>query len=174
MAIVTTCRVHVKIETVTIDTAADGAGNPPQFRTMFEKVVDFASGVAANQIDQIYVDDGSAAATPATYDLKGGAALTGPIRGAGAASFVDVALMWFENQATTTGKLLDVGAGSNPFLSFVKATGDAIRIPAGGWCIWYAGQVDDQQPVAGTGDVLTIDPGANTVGFQFGVVGRSS
>lgn len=170
MAAVTSARIRITIETFVIgDSEGD---NRPRWTPVKEKVINLPNGTSAGQIDAAYIEDTSAAGSAATFDLRG--SLTNEVRTAGTQAFTDVVAFWIDNTATATGKTLEVGAGSNPWITWVKATGDAVKVPAGGFLFWYAGDVDDIQTTATTGDVLTIDPGANTIGFQVGVLGRSA
>lgn len=170
MAAVATARIRVLVEVLVVgDSEGDSA---PRWAPKFEKVIDLASGTSAGQIDSAYVEDGSAVAAAATLDLRG--ALTNEVRTAGSQVFTDVQVFWVENKATATTKTLEVGAGSNPWITWLKATGDAVKLYPGGFFLYYAGQVDDVQTTATTGDILTLDPGANTIGYQVGVLGRSA
>lgn len=166
----TSLRLVVRIEGHAVGGTEQG-NVVPQWHPVIEKIIDMPAGTTVGQIDSLAAPSGSAAAAVATVDLRG--SLSSPVTQLGTQSFTDLVLMWIENQATTTGKTLDVGAGSNPVTSWVKASGDAVKLYPGGFFLYYAGAVDDCGTTAATGDIISLDPGANTVAYQTLFAGRS-
>lgn len=133
----------------------------------------YATGTASNQQDRVWSDTRSAAAAADTIDLAG--SLTAAIGGA-TITFVEVRGIAIRNKATTAAHILSVGAGSNPaFSGLFGATGDVIKVPASGMFFWHAPLDGGGLAVtAGTGDILTIDPGANTVSYDILIWGASA
>lgn len=130
----------------------------------------FGSGTGANQADVVYSDSFSAAASPVTYDLLG--SLSSVLTGS-AINFVEVVGVFVVNDSTTSTENLTIGAGSNPVTGLWAASGDAAVIGPGGLFAWTS-PVDGVAPVAGTGDILTIDPGSDTIAGRIVVLGRSA
>lgn len=128
------------------------------------------SGTTATKADRVWSDTRSAAASADTIDLLG----TLTDASGTTISFVDVLLFAIKNKSTTATENLTVGAGSNNWSTWAGASGHQVVIPPGGAFVWFAGTVDDEQPTAGTGDILTIDPGSDTISYDIIVLGRSS
>lgn len=129
-----------------------------------------ASGTSANQFDVVYSDSHSAAAAVKTYDLLG--SLASVLTGA-AISFVTLNAVIIKNKSTTSTEILSIGGGSNPVAGLWGASGDIIKLGPGGLFVWFD-PVDGIAPVAGTGDILQIDPGADTIEFDLLLLGRSA
>jgi len=133
---------------------------------------DYATGTGDNQQDLIWSDTRTAAASADTIDLAGSLA------GAhgGTVTFVEVRGIYIKNKATAAASTLLVGAGSNPaFSGLFGATGDIIKVPASGCFLWHAPLDGGGLAVtAGTGDILTIDPGAATVTYDVIIWGASA
>ena len=55
-----------------------------------------------------------------------------------------------------------------------KCPTDKVVIGPGGVFVWYYGPVDDATPGAGTEDIITLDPSANTFNVKYIVWGRSA
>jgi len=157
--------------TCTETEAASGVQGEARRVYPWSKVVDIPTGTTAAKNDVCYAITATAAASADTYDLLG--SLTSVLTG-DAISFVDVVGFAIVNNSTATGEDLTVGAGSNPWITWLNATGDAVVVPPGGCLVWFAGLVDDTQPTAGTGDILTIDPGAATISYDLTIFGRSA
>lgn len=136
-------------------------------------LIEWATGTGSSQSDVIFSDTRSAAASADAIDLKGTSNLAGVYANC---TFVEVRALLIINKSTTAGQILTVGAGSNPaFAGLFAATGDAIKIPAGGVLFWAAKYDGDGLiPVATTGDILTIDPGASTISYDIVIIGTSS
>ena len=77
------------------------------------------------------------------------------------------------NKSTTSTEILSLGAGANPVGGLWGAGGDLIKIGPGGVFLWLDVQ-DGIVPVAGTGDILQIDPGADTIAYDLAILGRSA
>ena len=131
----------------------------------------FASGTASNTQDLIWsAQDSVAAGAPDTVDVAG--TLTSKLSGA-TISMVEVTLIYIRNKSTTTAEILEIGAGSNPLLNWVKATGDAIKIGPGGVFL-LTSPVDGFAVTATTGDILTITSASGTILYDIVIMGRSA
>jgi len=137
---------------------------------LWQSLLGWESGTTSTKADRVWSDTRSAAASADTIDLLG--SLT-DIAGT-TISFVDVLGFAVKNKSTTATENLTVGAGSNPWFGWLGATGDSVKVPPGGCFVWFAGTVDDASPTAGTGDILTIDPGSDTISYDIIVWGRSA
>lgn len=146
-----------------------GDTGTPTFTSLVDLVAQYASGTNANQQDVLWEDTGSLAATTVDIDLRG--SLTDKF--GAAANFAKVTALIIKVNTTTTGHTLTVGGGSNPWITWLGATGDKIVIGAGGVLILTA-PVDGFAATAGTGDILRLDSGLNTVSYTIQILGRSA
>lgn len=129
------------------------------------------TGTGSSQQDRVWSDAQTVAnGAPDTWDLAG--TLTSELSGA-TITFAEVTLIWIRNRSTTTGQNLEIGAGSNPFITWLKATGDAIIVPPGGVFL-LTSPIDGFATVAGTGDVLTITSTSGTITYDILIAGRSA
>jgi len=137
---------------------------------LLEQSDDLASGTAASQQDMVWSDTRSAAASADALDLAG--SLTSQLDGS-TLTFVEITGIIIRNKSTTTTEVLTIGAGSNPLLNWVNATGDAVVLGPGGVFV-ITSPIDGYGVTAGTGDVLTIDPGSDTISYDILILGRSA
>jgi hypothetical protein len=128
------------------------------------------SGTGANQLDRVYSDSSTPVGSPDTLDLLG--TLSSLLTGA-TISFVTLNGIIIRNKSTTSTEVLSIGGGSNPVAGLWGAGGDLIKIGPGGVFMWWD-PVDGITPVAGTGDILQIDPGADTIAYDVLLVGQSA
>lgn len=155
-----------------LDTGISVGATNAQWNPQVSFTLALANGTTVSTADSYYATRATANASAATYDLtalSGELADSNPVSMAGGVAFFIVT-----NRSSTSGETLAVGAGSNPFVGWVEATGDAVTVHPGGCLVWCAGDVDDVAPVASTGDILTLDPGAATIIHDLMVVGRSA
>lgn len=128
---------------------------------------EFETGTSDNQMDRVWSDTRTATATPDDLDLRG--VLTDI--GGSVINFADVCIVGIRNRSTTD--TLTIGAGSNPWITWLGTTGDQVKIPPGGILI-LAAPDDGFATVAGTGDILRIDPAAATIIYDIIIAGRSA
>lgn len=152
-----------------LETGTTGLSQTKTAPHLLEFIADYATGTAASQQDRVYSTTLSLVGAAQTIDLLG--SLTDSF--GAALSFVEVTGVFIKNNATTTGYTVTVGAGSNPWITWLKATGDAVVVGPGGFFA-ITSPLDGYAPVAGTGDILTIDPGANTFQVTVLIVGRAA
>lgn len=124
----------------------------------------YTSGVAINKFDTVYSAQDTATAAAATYDVIGG--LTSVLTGA-AINFVELNGIIVKNLSTTAADTLTIGGGANSVIDAQQPLGP------GGIFVWLD-PIDGITPVAATGDILSIDPGAKTISFQLILLGRSA
>lgn len=146
-----------------------GDTGTPIFTSLVETTSSQASGTTSGKQDLLWEDTASLVATTADIDLAG--SLTDKF--GAAATFVEVTRLVIKNNATTTGYNLTVGGGSNPWITWLKATGDGIVIAPGGTFV-LDNPIDGYAVTATTGDILRLDSGANTVSYTIQILGRSA
>lgn len=165
---VTKCKVTIRIE-VTETGSHDFA--TPVNPIVYDKVYEFTPGTSANQVDTVWGDAASLAASASELDVTGG--LTAAITGS-AVSFAEIAVLLVENTTTTTANTLQVGdAGTNPISTLHEAATNRSVIGPGGLML-LINPIDGYACTGGSADTLRIDPGANTVGHKTLLVGRSA
>lgn len=129
---------------------------------------DYATGTGSYQQDTAYSVTLSLAGSAQTIDLRG---VTGAF--GSALTFAEVTGVIVKNKATTTGYNLTIGAGSNPWITWLIATGDGVVLGPGGLFV-VTSPLDGYATTGGTGDILTFDPGANTFSVDVVILGRSA
>lgn len=135
--------------------------------------VDQASGTASSTQDLIYSDTIAFAGSPTSLDLAG--VLTAALGGA-AITMVEVRGFCIRNKSTTSTHILGVGNGTNPaYAGLFGASSHIVNVAPGGILLWTAPLDGGGLTVtAGTGDVLKLDPGANTFNADIIVWGVSA
>jgi hypothetical protein len=147
-----------------------GDTGTPIFTSLVEVTSSQASGTTSGKQDLLWEDTGTAAiSTPVDIDLAG--SLTDKF--GVAVVFAEITRLTIKNNETGTGKTLTVGAGSSPWISWLKATGDAIVIAPGGTFV-LDNPLDGYPVTATTADILRLDPGANSVNYTIQILGRSA
>jgi hypothetical protein len=145
----------------------------------WSKVWSLTSGTTADKADRLHIITGvvTNSGTPYTIDLSG--ALTDPIGGPNV--MAEVAFMIAVNKDTAAANILTVGAGSNPFATWVATSGDGVKVLPGTHAdtpgVQFIGSpaAAGYGVTAGTGDILTITAAAGTnVPFDLIIVGRSA
>jgi hypothetical protein len=129
----------------------------------------YASGTSASQCDLVYSDQGTATGAAVNIDLRG--ALASPVNGQ-TVIFAEVCFVGVFNRTSTSGYVLQVGGGATQIAIFGGTTPEALLGPSSlfVWSNW----VDGVTVGAGTTDMLTLDPGANTIAYDVLIIGRSA
>jgi hypothetical protein len=130
-----------------------------------------AEGTSADQCDLCYVARRTIAdsGTADTFDLAG--SLTDPMGSTLVFAEVNLFIIW--NLHATS--IYSVGAGSNPFINWVMASGDGVKVRPGGIFCMYAPDSTGYAVTAGTGDVVTVATNAGTsVTYDVLIAGRSA
>lgn len=127
-----------------------------------------ATGSGSSQTRLVYSDTNSVASgVPVTYDLA--AVLIG--LDAAAQTYAPVVGFAIRNKSTTTSQNLQIGAGSNPFITWLGATGDVVVVGPGGFFMLES-PIDGYAVTPSTGDILTISSSSGTISFDFVIWGR--
>ncbi len=145
-----------------------GDTGTPIFTSLVETTSSQASGTTSGKQDLLWEDTGSLAATTTDIDLAG--VLTDKF--GASVNFVEITRLVIKVNTTTTAHTLTVGGGSNPWITWLGATGDKIVIGPGGTFV-LDNPVDGYAVTAGTADILRLDSGANTVSYTIQILGRS-
>lgn len=137
-------------------------------------VQEWRSGTGSNQANRVYTASASAAAAPVNFDFAG--VLT-DIWG-NTLTLAKIKELWIRNTTLTTLFALDIKGN---FFTGITAgasglikdwVNDAISMPIGpGGSIRFSNPIDGWVVTAATMDTLTLDPGANTVGYEIVVLG---
>lgn len=146
----------------------------PDFRPTLAATLQFTAGTAANQADILYVDERPfASSTADTIDLMG--VLSNAFgQTINAAEVVGILIINASKADVRNTVTLSVGAGSNPWFGMFGATGDVVKVPPGGVLALFAPDAAGLGPTtAGTGDILTVTPGAAAGLYQIAILARS-
>lgn len=134
---------------------------------VYEKVVQYNNGTGANKIDSVF--SGRFTGTQ-TLDLRG--TLVSVLDGS-VVNFPIVTGIFLSNLSVTTLESLTIGAGSNPFITWLIATGDGLKCgPSGDFVL--SSPIDGYATTAGTGDILTVTAAAGSPQWDVMIVGRAS
>lgn len=138
--------------TVTVDEHKSNDLGISKMAHVWQKIADYAYGTSANQSDLVYSDTLVVTSGGVTLDLNG--SLLSILDGS-AVSFADIVGFCIVNKETTSSQDIEVGAGSNPWTAWLKASGDAVVVGPGGVLVWTS-PVDGGAVVGITGDILTL------------------
>jgi hypothetical protein len=141
-------------------------------RSDFEYIkTSIESGTTVGKADLIYEARRTVASAgvPDTFDLSG--SLTDPFGDACVFAEVTGIFLWNRDASNN----LTLGAGSNPFITWLKATGDGVVIGPDGFFALYNPAAAAYAVTADTGDILTVTAsGGTTVPYDVMIVGRSA
>ncbi len=147
----------------------------PDFAPVVDVLLQFTNGVAANQADILYADERAfSSSTADPIDLMG--VLSNAFgQTINAAEIVGLLIINRTKADVANTVTLSVGAGSNPWFGLFGATGDIIKVPPGGVLALFAPDAAGLgATTAGTGDILTVTPGAAAGAYQIVILARSS
>lgn len=134
----------------------------------------YPSGTSADQMDRLYINTRTIAASgsPQDLDLAGGSLLDPDQQ---ALTFVKITTIIVRSLAANAGEIISVGGGSNPFISWLIATGDGIKIGKDGLFLIHVPSTDAFTVTPGTGDILRLSVNTGTnVQAAVAIVGRSA
>lgn len=143
-----------------------GALNNPAVPMVVTKPQTWANGTSDNQANQFWQVSTNANATPTVYDLDSGALLDDFGTALVFATIVEILII---NKSTSTGEVLTL---AGDFLATVVWSGTTPTHklhPSGRYNI--TAPIDPYTVAAGTGDQISIDPGANNVAFDLILIG---
>lgn len=166
----TSTKVRICIDPIETQSSLGAGDKQSRLSHMLDVDLDHANGTAANQNDRVWSTRATATAAADSYDLAG--TLTSQLDGS-VVTFAEVTYIAVYNESTTTTENLNIGGGSNAFASWLGATGDEVVVGPSGVMV-VSSPIDGYSVTAGTGDLLQIDPGSDTITYQLVVVGRSA
>jgi hypothetical protein len=135
----------------------------------YSVIDELASGTGLDQADRIWHDRRTLAAAAEDLDLAG--SLTNAF--GVTATFAKVKGLLIKNRNTTAGHVLSIG-GDAASLALFTAVNDIYPLgPDGVFFIWEPSAAG-KAVTAGTGDLLQIDAGANTISYDIIVIGTSA
>lgn len=147
-----------------------GGGNS-HIDHVFAYVARHLNGTGANTVGAVYSNRGAIAnGTPLDLDLRG--TLVSVLDGS-VVSFPVITGIFVANLETATTKGLTIGAGANPFISWLIATGDGLKVGSGGIFCLYS-PVDGYPTTAGTADILRITSDVGSTNADILILGRAS
>lgn len=147
-------------------------GSSPIVPLNLSKALNWASGTVINTADRVYMKRHSiATGTPLALDLSG--ALTDLL--GNTITMAKVTGIIVINNSLVVGEILSIGAGSNPLLNWIGATGDLVKVGPGGFHCQVDPSLAAYAVTGGTGDVLTIAAAAGAaVSVDVVIFGRSA
>ena len=125
-------------------------------------------GTGSNRVDAVYFRAPAALAST-DIDLRGsltsldGTTITFPV----------VVGIFIRNHSTTDAEILTIGGSTNPFISWLAASGDGVKLGPGGLFALWNPQVG-YATTAATADILTIAPATGTPTVSVMILGRQS
>lgn len=128
-----------------------------------------ANGSSSSQVQKFWIDAGTVSSgTPVDIDLRG--VLTSLLDGT-AMDFATVVGFAVKHRTATTARNLTIGAGSNPFITWLAATGDGVLVgPSGLFMI--ESPVDGYATTAGTADILRLASSSSDIDYTIAIWGR--
>jgi hypothetical protein len=130
----------------------------------------YDKGAGQYRVDALYSGYSSALAST-DIDLRG--SLVNLANSSQTVTFPIVMGIFVFNLSTTSGQYITVGGSTNPFISWLNATGDGIRVGPGGFLAFW-GPIDGFTTTAATADILTIAPASGTPACRYMIAGRSA
>lgn len=152
-----------------IDTGVGANQGSREFEHIFDKVARYERGNGQNRVNAVYSAYSPALSTTG-IDLQGG--LTNVLTGA-AVSFPIIMGIFIANYSQVDAEYLTVGGSTNPFITWLNATGDGVRVYGDGFLALWNPRVG-YPTTAGTGDTLTITPATGTPPAAYFLVGRDA
>lgn len=144
-------------------------GGASEFAHIFDWFTRYEVGTGSNKVNAVYSKE-EHALSATDLDLRG--TLASVLDGS-AVTFPIVTGIFFKNLSTTTGQYVTIGGSTNPFITWLAATGDGIRVGPGGFFMLWA-PLDGYATTSGTADILTFTPATGTPTCSYMILGRSS
>lgn len=164
--------LRLRVDVEELETSVGVGSRTSRLQHLIDFSAEYANGTAASQADRVYSETASIdSGTPRQLDLRG--TLTSVLTG-DTINFAEVVLVCVHNKSTTSGETLTIGAGSNPWITWLGASGDSVVIGPGG-LLCVSSPVDGWATTASTGDILTItSSAAGGISTDILILGRSS
>lgn len=144
----------------------------PSFVPTLSKTLAYTNGTAADKADLLFMDERSVnSASNDDIDLAG---VLADVYGSTITAAEIVGMIISSAAANTT--TLTIGAGSNPWITWLAATGDGIKVPPGGvFCLFGKDATALGAVTAGTGDILRVANGSGAAAtYEIAILGRSA
>lgn len=135
----------------------------------FTKSYTFSQGTGGDAADIIYANRLTLSTSNTDIDLSG--VLTDPA--GNTIVFAEVCGMIVQNRSTTVGEIVTVGGSSNDFLSWLKATGDGVKVSAKGTLALCDPLADAYGITNSTADILRLVAATGTPSVDVIIWGRS-
>lgn len=145
-------------------------GGTSSFLHQFDFFTNYENGTGANKINAVYSSPATAISGATDIDLR--SSLTSVLDGS-VVSFPLVVAVFIKNHSTTTGQYITVGAATTPWITWLGASGDAVRVGPGGILI-LTSPVDGYATTNATADILTLTPATGSPSYSLLVLGRSA
>jgi hypothetical protein len=142
---------------------SSGTGNTTALNAIASNInKPFTTGTGANQVADILVQSGTVTSgSPVQVDLSGG--LAPPVGSAPTPS--RIVFIRLVNKSTTTGEVLDLGAGTNPVTTYMSGTTPTLKVGPGGHADLVS-PIDGYAITAGTADALRIAASSGTISYD--------
>lgn len=129
-----------------------------------------ATGTGSNQADKMWYDTRTLAATSEDLDLAGSLV---DVFG-NTVTFAKIKAIIIHNKSTTATENLAVGgAAANQFINWLANASDIVNVgPDGILFLWSP--IDGYAVTAGSGDLLKIDAGSDTITYDIIIIGTSA
>jgi hypothetical protein len=127
----------------------------------------FTDGAGANQMDAIWSDERTIAAS-GTDDLDLAGGLTDAF--GAVITFARVKFIYLEADATNSNNVLIGGAAANQFLNWLQSPTDKVLLTPGGMQLVISNTAAGYAVVAGTGDILRVANGAGGSTVKYRII----
>lgn len=161
--------VSIKVQVPETKTSVGVGAGESVFHHNFQFINRYLSGTGSNKVDAVWSSRETLSGAT-NKDLRG--SLTSVLDGS-TVNFPIVVGMCVINRSTTSGEYVTIGASTTPFITWLAASGDGIRVAPGG-CFFLWSPIDGYTTSAGTSDVLTFTPATGTPSVDILIVGRSA
>lgn len=170
MATTLTAKLDCQFSWKFIDT--DAASGAQIVDSNSVSIVDsLANGTVINTVNRKWSDRRTVNdAANDDLDLAGG--LTDPF--GNAITFAKVCGLIVHNRNTTAGENLVVGGGSNPWITWLGATGDQVVVAPDGVLLLWNPSLAGYAVTASTGDILRLTGSGGNITYDIALIGRSA
>lgn len=124
------------------------------------------NGTGDNKSDRVALISATAAASPDTYDLDGGADVV-DIFGNGV-TFTTIRGLLIANKSLVSAEVLTI---AGDWFTTTVINGTSYEIKPSSY-LWTTAIIDGYTVTADTGDVLSIDPGADSIAYDLILIGE--
>lgn len=163
-------RFECRVQVPEWKTAIGIQSGTSSFLHMFDFFQSYENGTGSNKIDAVYSSPSTSISGATDVDLR--ASLASVLDGS-TVSFPIVCGVFIKNLSTTSGQYITVGAATTPWITWLGASGDAVRVgPGGFFALWSP--VDGYATTAGTADILTLTPATGSPSYALMILGRSA